>query len=54
MGPTKVKNEQKGAYGAQNDGNRAIKKFLLCKFYKILRVYETLNPDLTAKLVPAT
>ncbi len=27
MGPLKVKNEQNGAYGAQNDGNRALKKF---------------------------
>jgi len=29
MGPTNVKNEQKGAYGAQNDGNRALIFFAL-------------------------
>jgi len=49
--PTKVKNEQKGAYGAQNDSNRGIKIFWLRKYYKVPRAYETFNPGLEIELV---
>jgi hypothetical protein len=33
-GPTKEKNEEKGAYEGQNEGNRPSKKFLLRKYQK--------------------
>jgi hypothetical protein len=33
-GPTKEKNEEKGAYEGQNEGNRPSKKFLLHKYQK--------------------
>jgi hypothetical protein len=36
MGLTKVKNVQKEAYGAQDDGNRAIKKFCSANITKCL------------------
>ncbi len=49
MGPSKVENEQKGAYKTQYDGNEA-KKNLLRKCFKVPRAYETLSPGL-AKLV---
>jgi hypothetical protein len=37
-GPTKTKNEGKGAYKGQNEGNRSSKKYP--------RAYESLNPGL--------
>jgi hypothetical protein len=33
-GPTKEKNEEKGAYEGQNERNRPSKKFLLRKYLK--------------------
>jgi len=44
MGPTKVKNEQKGAYETQNDANGALKMVLLHIYYKVSKAYETLSP----------
>ncbi len=45
-GPTKEKNEEKGAYKGQNDGNRPSKNFSSANIKKVPRAHESLNPAL--------
>jgi hypothetical protein len=46
-GPTKTKNEGKGAYKVQTEGNRPLKFFALQNILKVPRAYESLNPGLS-------
>jgi hypothetical protein len=56
-GPTKAKNdskgayngknEEKGAYEGQNEGNKLSKKFCSANIIKVPKAYETLNPVLS-------
>ncbi len=45
-GPSKERNEEKGAYEGQNEGNRPLKNFCSANIKKVPRAYDSLKPAL--------